>query len=91
MDLPNLKELDKMIALCRKRGVTVIKIGALELQLGDAPKAQSRKDAKGAAPKASQFNEKIDTDGWDSLSPEQKLFFSSDGFLPPNDSDPASE
>lgn len=33
----NLKELDKVIALCRKRGVQEITIEGITIKLGDAP------------------------------------------------------
>lgn len=44
MTLPDLKELDKLIALCRKRGISTIKLGEMELTLSEeAPKPTSRK------------------------------------------------
>lgn len=46
MDLPDLKKLNKIIALCRKQGVKIIKIGNVELTLsedGPAPSSRSRK------------------------------------------------
>ena len=43
MELPNLKELKSLIALCRKTGVKVVKVGNLELTLADhAPTAHKR-------------------------------------------------
>lgn len=35
MNLPDLKQLDKLIVLCRKRGVKVIKIDNMELILNE--------------------------------------------------------
>jgi hypothetical protein len=37
MNLPDLKQLDKVIALCRKRGVSEITVGDITLKLGAKP------------------------------------------------------
>jgi hypothetical protein len=37
MNLPDLKQLDKVIALCRKRGVSEITVGEITLKLGSKP------------------------------------------------------
>jgi hypothetical protein len=37
MNLPDLKQLDKVIALCRKRGVSEITVGDITLKLGVKP------------------------------------------------------
>lgn len=41
--LPNLKELDKLIALCRRRGISSIEFNGLKLTLGDPVKKVSRR------------------------------------------------
>lgn len=46
MQLPDLKELDKLIALCRKRGITTVKIGELQLTLSDEAPESKYKRAK---------------------------------------------
>ena len=47
MDLPNPKELDAILRVCRKRGVTDLKCGELELKLGDLPKENESQEADG--------------------------------------------
>ena len=42
MDLPDLKQLAKVIALCRKTGVTKLECGTLRLELGDEPQPKTR-------------------------------------------------
>lgn len=37
MDLPDLKELQSLLKLCRKQGVTDITLGALSIKFGDMP------------------------------------------------------
>lgn len=37
MTINTLKDLDKLIALCRKRGIQSIKVDNVELKLGDMP------------------------------------------------------
>ena len=76
MQLPDLKELDKLIALCRKRGVTVVKVGELQLTLSeDAPASKPR--GKAAAKKAAEAPG--EPENFDSLSEEDKLFWSTGG------------
>lgn len=35
--IESLKDLEKLLRLCRKQGVTEIKLGTVELKLGDLP------------------------------------------------------
>ena len=49
MQLPNPKELDAILKVCRKRGVTDLKCGELELKLGELPKDGEREEADGVA------------------------------------------
>jgi hypothetical protein len=69
VQLPDLKALNKLIALCRKQGVKVIKLGDMELTLSD--------DAPVKTSKKQEFNHtqgEVDTD---SLTDEQLLMWSS--------------
>lgn len=76
MNLPDLKALDKLIALCRKRGVKTVKLGELELTLGDdAPAPQKRSKAKAAVSTESQG----EIESFDMLSEEEKMFWSASG------------
>jgi hypothetical protein len=77
MNLPDLKQLDKVIALCRKRGVKSIKIDNVELTLSeDAPAKQTRK--KSNTKEAEQVSATVDT-AFESDSPteDELLFWSS--------------
>lgn len=71
MQLPDLKALDKIIALCRKRGVKSIKIDNVELTLAEsAPVSTYKKKAPSLTP---QPDSAFETD---TLSPEEMLFWS---------------
>lgn len=78
MDISNLKELDKLISLCRKRGVKSIQIDNLAIELSDSTPATKRNSTSTKrqlqdldAPDAAQ--EKFITD---SLTKEQLLNWS---------------
>lgn len=80
MTLPDLKQLNKLITLCRKRGVTFIKIDGIELSLSESPIREA------TAPRASQSKKKITVKEFidqalpaDSPSPEELLFWSAGG------------
>lgn len=76
MGIPNLKELDRLIALCRKRGVKTVKIDNIELTLGE-PVFKPSKTKKSTT--SSTFNpELIQTDN---LSSDELLFWSSNPTL----------
>lgn len=62
MSLPDLKELNKLVTLCRKLGVTHLKAGDLELTLGDAQPKAKRKSRKAAV----EDNSEIESDAPDS-------------------------
>ena len=75
MQLPDIKELDKLIALCRKRGITTIKLGELELTLSeDAPVSKPR----GKAAKK-PYEAPGEPESFDGMSEEDRLFWSSGG------------
>ena len=67
MATPNVKELETLIKMLRKQGVTDFKCEGLELKLGDEPV----KAKNGTA----TTDDKIETDG--ALSDEELLFWSS--------------
>jgi len=72
------KELKKLADACRKAGIKHYKSGDIEFTLTDEPPVSSYKRRKSAASTQSDSvdSDKIDTDGWDTLSEEQKLFYS---------------
>lgn len=79
MTLPDLKELDKLIALCRKRGIKTVKVGDLELTLDEAPVSKPR--GKAAQKPSYGSQEEFKTEGVP--SEEDLLFWSaSAGGLP---------
>lgn len=68
MQLPDLKELDKVLALCRKRGVKTIRIGEVELTLTDeAPQSHYKRNQE----TKSQIE-----DDYQEPSPEELLMWS---------------
>lgn len=83
MTLPDLKALDKIIALCRKRGVKVIKIDNMELTLSD--EAPSTRGTKGKATHGEQGQ--VETDG---PSDEDMLYWSA-GMGNPDSTEPESQ
>jgi hypothetical protein len=85
--LESLKDLDKLLVLCNKRGVKTMKIDNLEFHLEPdlvAPSVPTSKKQAKEAPEVQGFNDpgKIIADGWDTLTEEQKLFYSAQGHLP---------
>lgn len=82
MNLPDLKALDKLIQLCRKRGIKTVKMGELELTLSeDAPEKQTRKPAKNGFT-ASVESDSGDPEVFDALSDQEKLFWSAGAGIP---------
>lgn len=95
--IENLKDLQKIIALCRKQGVTHIKIGDLELNLGSMPPKPSKPvDYSNDFPEANiqvpQYEEYSAPDTLDTkaiadkiatseLTEEQLLFYSAQGHV----------
>jgi hypothetical protein len=84
----NIKELQKLITLCRKQGVTSIKMEGVELQLGPEPVKQAKRPAvempnfdPGSIPRPSlkpwetETVEKIETDA---PTGDELLFWSAD-------------
>lgn len=75
MTIDSLNDLKKLIALCRKTGVEIIKVNGIELVLKEQPVKDARRAAKQAINQIMQ--DKIDTP--DELSPEDLLFYSATG------------
>ena len=69
----NIKDLEKLLKLCRKQGVLSLKWGNVEFNLGDAPQQLS-----------SPIEEKDSSDTYSDfppgeLSPEQLMYYSAGG------------
>ena len=81
MTIPNLKDLGKVIDLCRKKGVSAIQLGEIRIELGNEPIEKNSRN---------QDTPEVDpTNPWANfpageLTPEQLMFYSSGG-LPEND------
>lgn len=76
----DLKDLQKLLKLCRAQGVTEIDLGTLRLKFGDLPQGQTT---------ASGGSEIVSDNPWANfpsgeLSPEQLAYYSAGG-LPEND------
>lgn len=82
MERPDLTYVQDLIKLCRKQGVTTIKLGGLELTLSENTPAPAKPRGKSA--KRANHGEQgdIESDGWESLSDEEKLMWSSTGGTP---------
>lgn len=74
----DLKDLEKILKLCRKQGVTEIEVGGLKLKLGDLPQRQSTRqdqtqdDNDEIADPFANFPDGI-------LTPEQLAYYSAGG------------
>lgn len=44
MDLPNLKELEKLLKLCRKQGITELEMQGMHFKFGDLPKGPGEEE-----------------------------------------------
>lgn len=74
--IESLKDLEKLLKLCRKQGVLDIKLGQVEFRLGDLP-AMRPGDVEAEESPYSNFPQ-------GELTPEQLIFYSSGG-LPQDD------
>lgn len=77
--IKDLKELEKLLKLCRKQGVTEIKLGDIALTLGDLPTEKPEASIEEAESTDPYANFPTGT-----LTPEQLIFYSSGG-IPEND------
>lgn len=75
--IKELKDLEKLLKLCRKQGVTEIELGDCKLKLGDLPYEQSSIQDSDPVNPYTNFPK-------GDLSPEQLMFYSAGG-LPEND------
>ena len=86
MKIENLKELQKVIALCKKQGVTDITIDGISMKLSlstlkrtSAPTLDFSNDfpeASIAVPKYSPISQPQEVIATDELTPEQLMFYS---------------
>lgn len=75
--IENLKELEKLLKLCRKQGVLEIKFGTVEFKLGDLPQEVGAQSSIDESDPLKNFPQ-------GELTPEQLMFYSSGG-APEND------
>jgi len=75
MKIDSLSDLKKLIALCRKSDIEIIKVDNIELVLRDQPVKAAKRSAKVAINQVTQ--DLIDTPH--DLSPEDLLFYSATG------------
>jgi len=75
----NPKELKALAKACRDAGIKSYKADGVEFTLTeDAPQSPYKKRKAKASPiDPNVAPDLVDTDGWDTLSEEQKLFYSS--------------
>lgn len=78
--IENLKDLEKLLKLCRKQGVTELSLGTVTLKLGDMPKG------KDGAPQDVELDPEDPYANFpaNDLTPTQLMFYSSGG-LPEDD------
>lgn len=77
MSLPDIKQLKKIIVLCRKTGVDSIEIDGVKITLGAKPAKTAKviKKTQPASQSDSSGSDDIETEG---LSELEALFWSSD-------------
>jgi hypothetical protein len=77
----SLKDLDKLIKLCRQRGIQSIKVDNVELHLGDAPVKYTRQvsSTKYIADNFGNIDENSKIETPDELTEDQLLFYSAQG------------
>lgn len=82
-DFPSPKDIRQLAAACRKAGITYFKCGEVEFQLSTQTVLVGTK-RKGRAAAASQppTSYSPEDKGWDNLTEEEKLFFSSAPAIP---------
>lgn len=87
MELPDLKQLQSLITLCRKSGVSEVEFNGLRLTLTPIEKKAPRGKTAKAQTADLGPNDPV-TDGWDNLSEEDRLFWSSGRMEVPTESEP---
>lgn len=82
MAAPTPKELREIAKACRAAGIKTYKVGDVELTFSDeVPTKRVRKPTK-AASSTNALPDKVDEEGWESLTETEKLFWSSEGGIP---------
>lgn len=92
MKIDTLKDLQKLMALCRKEGIESITIDNVTFKMGDRPEPIRKRlisetsfmptTGQTVSPGGISENTKVDDKAsWDSLSDEQKMFYSSAGII----------
>ncbi len=76
--IKDLKDLERLLKLCRKQGVTDIKLEGCELKLGELPQKSEQSSIE------SDPDDKWANFPSGTLTPEQLAFYSSGG-MPEND------
>ena len=46
MELPNVKELEKLLKMCRKQGITELEMQGMHFKFGDLPKDNGAEEAE---------------------------------------------
>lgn len=83
MQLPDLKELKKLIAVCRSQGIKVFELGEMKITLTDeAPPKRTRGESLPKYSKGSIQGNEVP----DSLPSEEELLFAAVGGPPDFDS-----
>lgn len=81
----DLKGLKKLADICRGAGIKMFKGYGVEFELSDTAPMKAKR-SKGlthqAAPAQGSDQALVDPEGWDSLSIEDKLFYSASGQVP---------
>jgi hypothetical protein len=78
LKIESLKDLKAVIKLCRSTGVDSITVDGVELKLGSEPEKPVKKVKRTA--EIESIPDFIDMP--DELTPEQLLYYSSQGFIP---------
>lgn len=78
MKIENLKELQKLVKLCRKLGIENIEVDGVKLQLAELPKPLRRQGKSQSIPIGDNVGSLTETDKIDipQLTDEQLLFWS---------------
>lgn len=72
--IQNLKDLERLLKLCRKQGVTELDLGSVKFKLGELPTKNDQNFVDEADP-----NDPYANFPQGDLSPEQLMFYSSGG------------
>lgn len=80
MDLPSIKELNKIIKLCRTQGVAVFQFGELKITLAEHAPAKPKKSIQERILAGDSIQS---TEVPDSMPSEEELLFASVGGPPP--------